>query len=164
MTAHELARKPMTAHELARKLLAGGDYTVVTGSASSGLAFSLTGVKSENALGGSSPVMVPVVTLFFDHWDKFETFAGRLIMKKDLSATPELLLDAVEGDDFRLDGHTFIVEGHPDGIFLTSTAHKPVRSGTEYTYIHLRTAAQGDAVMSRQAMVDMIRTRHYEIS
>lgn len=64
----------MTAHELARKLLAGGDYTVVIGSASSGSAFSLTGVQSENALGDNSPVTLPVVTLFSDNQDAFETF------------------------------------------------------------------------------------------
>lgn len=64
----------MTAHELARKLLAGGDYTVVIGSASSGTASSVAGAVSENALVDGSPVTLPVITLFSDNQDAFETF------------------------------------------------------------------------------------------
>lgn len=92
---------------------------------------------------------------------------------KDLSATPELLMDAADGEHVLVDGRTFRVSlrtwPSPDSVFLTDVDNKlPRLRSDDYRDIHVRALgatplARGAAVVERLEMVRMIGLRKYVI-
>lgn len=92
---------------------------------------------------------------------------------KDLSATPELLMYAADGEHVLVDGRTFRVSQRtwprPDSVYLTDVDNKlPARHPDDYRDIHVRTRSadggvRGVAVVERLEMIRMIGLRKYVI-
>lgn len=78
----------------------------------------------------------------------------------NLNETPEAIFDAKDGDRFYIDNHVMVFEVDTlDGAVYLSV---PDPESKRYPWMHVRNC-NGSATFGRSGLVDLIKTRRYQI-